>query len=60
MVTYKKYQINLRRQWDALKQKYNYSVQILKEGRFITGFYSNTKTKGLLEAKKNINKIIKR
>jgi hypothetical protein len=54
---YKGYKIDFRNQWDAIKQIDNYSVQIYdKEGRFFTGFFSDTKAEGLKLAKNLIDR----
>lgn len=59
MVKYKSYEIKIKRMWDALKQKYNYSVSIEKDYSHVNGFFADTKTKALAQAKKNINKLLK-
>ena len=60
MVKYKSYEIKLKRQWDILKQRYNYSVAIEKDFKHVNGFFADNKTKALVQAKKNINKILKK
>ena len=54
-IKYKGYTIGFKKQWDAMKQEFNYGVQIYdKNERFIANFYSSKNKKECFEKAKNI------